>query len=66
MCWIASFFCLSQLLIFKTTQINKGGKMNRIILIIVVGIFFLPSFATTRVHGYTKKARHLCRLSQQD
>ena len=29
--------------------------MNRIILIIVVGIFFLPSFATTRVHGYTKK-----------
>lgn len=29
--------------------------MNRIILILTIGVFALPAFGTTRVHGYTKK-----------
>ena len=29
--------------------------MNRLILILTISVFTLPSFGTTRVHGYTKK-----------
>ena len=29
--------------------------MKDIILLIIIGVIALPSFATTRVHGYTKK-----------